>query len=511
MIMINATGMKNTTGMKMKNKILFCAAFMMTGMWMAGCQDGFLVRNPTGRETEADFFKTEEQTLRALGAAYDVLGWGAVTETHEWFIGDIASDDALKGGENPADQADVQALRDFKPATTNSVLTERWSALYQGINRANRVIENTHIAADMSDSLKARVVGEAKFLRGYYFFSLMTTFGPVPLVTKTLKAEEYCSGRATREATWAQIEKDFSEAAAALPEKSRYGIDEVGRAAKGAANAYLVKAYIYQKKWAQAEPLAAAIIASGEYSLIPAYKDIFTPANENGRESIFDVQHTHMASGEWGDDNEGEVTSIFQGNRTSKYQEGWGFNDPTQNFVDEFEANDPRLPATVIKAGDTMWAGTPAQEIADMSQSSTGYHNRKYLVDYYAVAPEMSNDPNNWRAYRYADLLLFHAEAAMESNNLAAALVSLNLVRARATLAPAVAADQAALRAAIYKERRVELGMEGHRFFDVVRQGRGPTVFTDSTRKFMAGVNEVFPIPNIETQLCKELTTMPTP
>jgi starch-binding outer membrane protein, SusD/RagB family len=361
----------------------------------------------------------------------------------------------------------------------------------------------------MSDSMKARVVGEAKFLRAYYYFSLMTTFGPVPLVLKTLSAAEYCSPRATKDAAWAQIEKDLTEAAAALPERDGYGAADAGRATKGAANAYLVKAYVYQKKWDKAEPLAAAIIATGKYALIPKYADIFTPANENGTESIFEVQHTHVATGDWGDDNEGEVTSIFRGNRTSKYQEGWGFDDPTQNFVSEFEAGDPRLAATVIKQGDTMWVGTPAQEIADMSQSWTGYHSRKYLVDYYAVAPEMSNDPINWRAYRYADLLLFHAEAAMELNNLAASLVSLNKVRARATLAPATAADQAALRAAIYHERRVELGMEGHRFFDVVRQGRGPALFTDSTRTFTAGANEVFPIPNLETQLCKELTSMP--
>jgi starch-binding outer membrane protein, SusD/RagB family len=500
--------MKITMGKKMKNNRLIISSTFMSAVLMLGCQDDFLVRAPTGRETEADFFKTEEQTLRALTAAYDILGWGAVTETHEWFIGDIASDDALKGGENKADQGDVQSLRDFKPATTNSVLTERWSALYQGIHRANLVIENAHKALDMTDSMKARVIGEATFLRGYYFFSLMNTFGPVPLITKTLGAPEYCSARATKAATWAQIENDFRHAGSVLPKKSNYAPTDMGRATQGAAKAYLVKAYIYQKKWAEAMALADSIIVSDQYSLTNTYADIFKVANENGRESIFEVQHTFFSTGEWGDDNEGQVTSIFQGNRTSKYQEGWGFNDPTQNFVNEFEPGDERLAATVIKAGDTLWAdGAP--EVADMSKSWTGFHNRKYLVDFLDPTPEMSNDPKNWRAYRYADLLLFHAEAAMELNNLAVAKVSLNKVRIRAGLADAIATTQIEYRAAIYHERRVELGMEGHRFFDVVRQGRGPTVFTDSTRTFVAGKNEVFPIPNIETQLCKELTTMP--
>jgi hypothetical protein len=197
---------------------------------------------------------------------------------------------------------------------------------------------------------------------------------------------------------------------------------------------------------------------------------------------------------------------------------------------------DPRLYATAIRAGDTLWPGTPAAQASDMSQSWTGYHNRKYLVEYSATMSEMSNDPNNWRAYRYADLILFYAEALIQNGKVAEGVAQLNLIRARAkastypkglvnppapgsaTLAPVAAASKDEALAALYAERRRELGMEGQRFFDVVRQGRGPVEFTTTTatgkmggapRTFVAGQHEHFPIPGIEVQLCKELAKNP--
>jgi hypothetical protein len=533
----------------MKNRFLFSAA-IVAGVLVVGCD--FLVRSPNGKESEAEFFKTQDQVNRALVAAYDVLGWQAVTETHVWFIGDIVSDDALKGGESPVDQGDVEQLREFNWSPSNTVLEDRWSALYQGINRANRVIENANKVTDLPDSTKtpfvAKAVAEAKFLRGFYYFELVNTFGAVPLVTSVLTADKYCSARAPKAMVWAQIEKDFSEAAADLPLKSA---TDLGRATKGAAQAYLVKAYVYQakdapEKWALAQALADTVINSGAYKLTTDYKDIFTTLQDNGDESIFDVQHTHVATGDWGDDNEGEVTSIFQGNRTSKYQEGWGFDDPTREFVETFDPGDPRLYSTVIMPGDTMWihqvsdadvidtAKNPGAEIADMSQSWSGYHSRKYLVDFIDPADEMSNDRKNWRAYRYADLLLYRAEAAIHNNDVAGGVATMNLVRARAAastfpagvanppakaaLGPIVAATAPAALDSLYKERRRELGMEGIRYWDVVRRGQGAAEFNDTTGAGYLGLTTgrtfpdgdgTFPVPSIEAQLCTDLAKAP--
>lgn len=505
----------------------------LAALVLAGCE--FLVRGPNAKESEEEFFKTEDQALRATTAVYDVLGWWGTTEVTEWFLGDIVSDDALKGGESPVDQGDVQLLRDFSYSAQNGVLSDRWKAHYQGINRANRILGFQGKPGGMDPAKWRRVRAEARFLRAWFYFSLANSFGGVPLVLTIPRPGEYCSGRASRAQTFAQIEKDLKEAADSLPAK--YDAADLGRATQGAALAYLAKAYVYQGKWAEAEAVAKSVVDSAWYRLEPDYAKLFTAAGENGPESIFEIQYHNAPTPEWGDGNEGQMTSIFQGNRTAKLQEGWGFNDPTEEFVKAFDDSlDPRLYNTVIREGDTLWAGTPAAQPSDMSQSWTGYHNRKYLVEYSATMSEMSNDPANWRAYRYADLVLFYAEALIQNGKVAEGVAQLNLIRARAkassypkglvrapaagsaTLAPVTAASKEDALKALYEERRREFGMEGQRFFDVVRQGRGPAEFTTTTatgkmgggaRTFVAGQHEHFPIPGIEVQLCKELAKDP--
>ena len=189
-----------------------------------------------------------------------------------------------RGGENAADWAELQQLKDFRANAANSISFARWSELYQGIYRANVVIEGVP-AIDMDTKLRARLVGEAKFLRAFFYFQLVKTFGGVPLITRTLNPDEYCQARAPIQAVWTQIETDLKEASEALPEKSAYPGSEMGRATKGAANALLAKAYIFQSKWADALASSAAVIQSGEYDLEPNYADIFKISRENGTES----------------------------------------------------------------------------------------------------------------------------------------------------------------------------------------------------------------------------------
>ena len=197
---------------------------------------------------------------------------------------------------------------------------------------------------------------------------------------------------------------------------------------------------------------------------------------KTGPNRVFEIQHIQVSTSDYGDLNEGQETSIYQGSRNATYFTGWGFNLPTQDFVDEFESNDPRLKATVIFNNDILYEGTPAQQKADNSASATGYAARKYQFEYQATVPEISNSPANWRSIRFADVLLFHAEAANELGNATASLESLNRVRKRVSLPPVTTTNKEELRNAIYHERRVELGLEGHRFFDLVRQGRAATV-----------------------------------
>jgi hypothetical protein len=265
-----------------------------------------------------------------------------------------------------------------------------------------------------------------------------------------------------------------------------------------------VKAYAFQNKWAEALPVAEAVVNSGEYQLVADYSSIFTVAGENNSESIFEIQYMTASNGNWGDYREGTLTNVFQ--RARGEFGGYGFNLPTQNFVDEFEPGDPRLSATIFKEGDVMGdrgVFTPAK---------TGFDHKYYSKKYFSNKSEtaITGDPNvnggsNDRVIRYSDILLLHAEAAYMTGNEAKARASLNTVRARARngnngILPNVTASGDALLAAIWHERRVELGLEGHRFFDLVRQKRAGKVMRALGYNFVDGKHELFPVPLSQIQ-----------
>ena len=477
------------------------AAVAAIGLAIMGCSS-FLDKKPMGVESSATFFTTTDQAVQATTAVYDVTAWRYSQEICEWFLGDVCSDDAEKGGENAADWAEVQQLKEFRGTEYNSISYYRWSEFYQGVYRANLVIENVP-GIDMDTDLRDRLVAEAKFLRAWFYFQLVKTFGAVPLITTLLTPDEYCQPKATMEACWAQIEKDLSEAAAVLPEKSAYASSDRGRATRGAANALLAKACIFQGKWSQALSSAAMVIDSKEYDLEPNYADNFKLLHENGIESVYEIQHLYVPTSAYGDQNEGQETSIYQGSRKSTDFTGWGFDCPALDFVNEFEPNDPRLKATVIFNGDIIWENTPWQQKADNSMSPTKMAARKYMLEYQSTVPDISNSPANWRAIRFADVLLFHAEAASELGDAAGALKSLNRVRSRVSMPAVTTTDQDSLKRAIYHERRVELGLEGQRFFDLVRQGRAADVL--GKNGFIKNQHDYFPIPKLELDVCDKL------
>jgi len=485
----------------MNKNIIGITAILSMGLIIVGC-GSFLDKKPMGVESSATFFKTKDQAIEATNAVYDVTAWRYSQEIFEWFIGDICSDDAEKGGENAADWPEVQLLKDFHGTAGNQISYYRWKEFYQGVYRANLVIQNIP-SIDMDATVRERLVAEAKFLRAWFYFQLVKTFGAVPLITTIPTPDQYCQPKAAIEACWAQIEKDLTEAAGVLPEKSAYGSTDMGRATRGGANALLAKAYIFQAKWAQAQSSAAKVIDSKEYDLEKNYTDIFTLKHQNGTESVFEIQHLYIPTSLYGDLNEGQETSIYQGGRKASGFTGWGFNCPTQDFVNEFENNDPRLKATVVFNGDIIYENTPWQQKADNSMSPTKMGARKYLLEYQATIPDISNSPANWRAIRFADVLLFHAEASNEVGDDSAALKSLNRVRSRVSMPEVTTTNQDSLRQAIWHERRVELGMEGQRFFDVVRQGRASKVL--GKNGFIKGQHEYLPLPQLELGVCDKL------
>ena len=261
------------------------------------------------------------------------------------------------------------------------------------------------------------------------------------------------------------------------------------------------------------------MVNSGEYFLDPNYGSIFTEAGENGPGSIWEIQYANNTGGNWGEQfwSDGSYTNVFQ--RARGTFGGYGFNLPTQDFVDEFEVweeqigpdliekTDPRLGYTVYKLGDN------ASDWGEITEDATGsphpYYARKYFNPASELAPFGDPNPNggsNDRVIRYADVLLMHAESCYRSGDEATAIASLNLVRDRATVPAVAGLSGQTLLNAIWHERRVELGLEGHRFFDLVRQGRAAQLLDG----FVPGKSELFPIPLAEITLSNgQLTQNP--
>ncbi len=463
----------------------------------SACQKDFLEKKPIVGITEENFYRTEADAIAAVNAAYATLQFQISPAGHfRWFWGDIMSDDAVKGGSGDNDVNSLLQLETFLGPTNTDLLESEWGANYEGIYRANVVLEKVP-AISMDDDLKARILGEAKFIRAWNFYNLVTMFGGVPLADRVLAPSEYNLPRASADEVWALIEKDLTEASADLWLRSEYSAADLGRITKGAAQALLVKTYLWRQKWQEAKTVAAEIIASNEYELTPNYADIFTIDGENNSESVFEIQYMNASGGNWGKNNanEGSFTNVFQ--RARGQFAGFGFNIPTQNFVDEFFKEgfeDPRLKSTVFRVGE------PMGDRGTFTLAATGdmphvFYPKKYFNSKTEDAPFGDPSPNggsNDRVIRFSDVLLMHAEAAFQSGDEAAARISLNRVRARVNI-PAVNASGTALLDAIYRERRIELGLEAHRFFDLVRTGRAPQVL--GSLGFTAGTHELFPIP----------------
>jgi hypothetical protein len=276
-------------------------------------------------------------------------------------------------------------------------------------------------------------------------------------------------------------------------------VSEIGRATWGAASSLLAKVHAYQSEWVPCRDLTYEVVSSGEYFLDPDYSNIFTEAGENGPGSIWEVQYMNASGGNWGNQLEGTFTNVFT--RARGQFGGYGFNIPEQNFVDEFEPGDPRLAASVFQVGEQM--GDRGEFTLEATGMPHEYYTKKFFINASDEAPFGDPNPNGYsndRIIRYADVLLFHAEAQYHLGNEGAARLFMNEVRGRVSLQPIPAnVTGLDLLEAIYHERRVELGLEGHRFFDLVRQGRAATVLAEAG--FSSGVNELFPIPEVEITL----------
>jgi starch-binding outer membrane protein, SusD/RagB family len=449
--------------------------------------------------TADNYFKTAEDYQKMAIGVYSPMQW-------LWsipVIGDVASDNSVSGGENATDNIALQQIDDYQIVANNGNLTEIWKACYEGINRANYLEENK---AKLDFTGKDALYGEVYFLRAYYYFELVKMFGGVPLFTnKRLSVSDSQKfQRATKAQVYAQIEADLTAAIASLPVTN----SQKGRVTKYAAQALLGKAYLYQDKFTEAAAMLENVI--GKFSLAANYESIFLAAGENGSESVFEVQYSNASPFyDWSNPGRGQgnlavqICGIRNLTGSSPYASGWSTNLPTANLAAAFDAGDTRKAVTVldIEAYKTANAGMNITYTV-APYKNTGLYNQKYLPRVGQTSGQVElNYLNNYRAIRYADVLLMAAEAnnRAAAPNDAKAQLYLNQVRARAfgDNLHNVSATGTSLRTAIWDERRLELGMEGHRFFDLVRTGQAASKITG----WIANKNEVFPIPQAEVDI----------
>lgn len=459
-----------------------------------------LDRTPKADFTLENFFQTEDHAILATNAVYNQLrNW----EVHVFsFIGmtDIISDDSDKGS-IPGDAFFLSELDDFSFNATNVAPLSVWNGYYTGIFRANLAIANIP-DIDMDPALRERLIGECQFLRGYLYFKLVRWFGDVPLITEPFP-EDFNIPRSPAAEVYAQIIKDLEDAMGALPTRSQYAAADVGRVTSGAAMGLLAKVYLTLGDFAKAADFATDVIESGEYDLYPDYSQLFSRAAENSEESLFEVQAAAFEEG-----GGGSQYNEVQGVRGTPNL-GWGFNRPSDDLVSAYEPGDPRREATVLYVGEVLPDGS------DIVQDNPAVVGERYNQK--AWVPEHpggnGNGPGNIRILRYADVLLIAAEALNEEGSPNLALGYLNQVRARArgnstTLLPDITTtDQAELREIIWRERRVELALEQHRWFDLVRQGRAASVMQALGFNFQEGKHELFPIPQQEIDLSANTLT----
>lgn len=459
------------------------------------CSDDFVERDIKYSIDSENYFNSKSDYDKALIAAYDMLQSTYINA----LMGEIASDNTLAGGESPTDVIGFQQIDDMTHTPVNDNLKNLWDWMFAGVQRTNYILE----FKDKTDfDGKAQVIAETRFLRAYYHFELVKWFGGIPLNgdKRFATGDETKVKRSTVKEVYASIEADLIYASQNLAPTA----SQTGRATRGAALALLGKAYLYQNKFPEAATALEQVITSSKYSLVSDYASIFEMAGENGPESIFEVQYTDVEGAGFGclQCSEGNVAVGFSGVRNytgPKYTSGFSFNVPTKSTYNSFEVGDTRLKASILDIA--AWA-TANNATFGKGNEDTGYFNQKYLprLRNSTAAGDLNlTNPNNYRAIRYADVLLMAAEALNRGGiDDTKALSYLNKVRDRGfgDTNHRLSSNGAALTDAILKERRSEFVGEGFRFFDLVRTGKAAAAITG----FVVAKHELFPIPLQEIQ-----------
>ena len=474
----------------MRQLLIILALF--ASITFTGCED-FLTEDVRGQENLDTYFQSEEEAESYINGCYNALtfnGWWQVNTV--WLLSEMCSDDAWMG--NTSQGSDYTSLAHYQGhGQSNGLISNFWQYRYKGILRCNIAIERIGGASFANEAKRNRMIAEARFLRGFYYFELVKNFGGVPLITGFLLPEEVQGiTRSSAEDIYKFIEDDFRAAAEVLPQRGEYGATDMGRTTRGAALGFLGKVYLYQEKWADAKGVLKTVMDENQYKLMDNFGDVWSVDHNNNEESMFEIQFKYDGTYALG----GSLT-VVTGARNGP-GDGWAWCQPTSDLENAYLAagDTERLRWTIIKTGCTEIAGEDNfQAFVDNSKKMASYENyiqkygwdescyiiepkdhksartiRKYFVPV-DKRPEVYNIdkiPLDHRLLRYADVLLMYAEACNESGADTEAQSALNLVRNRVGLDNATATGNN-LRKAIRTERRLELAFEQNRLYDIRR------------------------------------------
>lgn len=487
-------------------KQLLAILTLFGSLTFTSCED-FLTEEVRGQQNLDTYFTTADECEAYITGCYQDItcgGWWNINTV--WLLSEMCSDDAWMGNTTQS-QSDYISLAHYQGnGASNGPISNFWQYRYKGILRCNVAIDRISNAELEDKELQARLVAEARFLRGYFYFELARNFGGVPLITE-FKMPEEIQGitRASLENTYKFIEEDLIAAAEVLPKRSEYADADMGRATSGAALGLLGKVYLYQEKWTEARDVLQKLIPESgytgedaqttEYDLLPNFGDVWDKDFDNSVESLFEVQYEYHATLAVG----GSLSTVT-GARScgAALGDGWAWCQPTANLEAAYSEDDERREWTIIKTGCTEIKGETEENFTKILNDNkeisvyddcvekynlpanslvidpSGHKSGRIIRKYYLPLndrPEVYNtdkSPLNHRILRYADVLLMYAEACNELSDDTHAQAALNRVRNRAGLSP-VSVTGNELRHAIRNERRLELAFEQNRLYDIRR------------------------------------------
>lgn len=508
-----------------KLSVVAGAALMLTA-----CEKDFLDKPIYGVLAADDYFKTDQELEEGVYACYDVLQWSYATDWNSMYVvKSFPSDESFAGGGDKTDQPAYQELDNFSYTPENAAIAHSFQGMYFGIMRANVIINS---ATTGDSAAKVKMIAEAKALRAYFYFELVSMWGGVPIRLTQPKGTDYAMAKSTPEEVYAQIHKDLEEAIPNLPKKSEYAAAMRFRMSQGAAWALKGKAYLFQKKYAESAKAFDEVIKSNEYSLVADYSQLFLKGQEYGAESLFEIGYSETTKNDWGNFQwggsramENQINWQLMGPRADFLKSGnsgilggWGFNYPTKKMAEAYDAEGDlvRRNASVLsvaqlraQGGDWVTDKNLDWSVAPPVWGMDGYFRLKYgTISTETAGPTNElNYGTNIRLIRYADVLLMAAEANLLANNIGVAQGYFDQVRARVNLpAKVITMD------AIKTERRLELAFEGARFLDLIRWGDAATVLKNEGFAKNGNFSEkhnLFPIPDTEVKNNKLMTQNP--